>query len=323
MENYLFRFMILLLLGVNVFALDLMTLYRYEGINSVEKELENRLKDIDYWKEYFKDKNVDYGYYEFKKYILVAQKEQLEISMYEKIGNDYKLILRNNVIVGENPGDKYTEGDKRTPEGAYELVEKKVGLDSFYGPFALVTSYPNVFEQSLDKKGSGIWIHGMPYYTDREKFTKGCVALDNTELENLEKKLDLNKTILLISENTFKKATKEEMALIFTSIYKWKDAWKYSNIEEYLSFYSKDFKRANKTGFGLFSEQKRSIFAKNEQKTIRFSNIDISPYPNSFGKNMFKVLMDQEYMSPSVKFYGKKELFLEIENNQVKILSED
>ena len=225
MENYLFRFMILLLLGVNVFALDLMTLYRYEGINSVEKELENRLKDIDYWKEYFKDKNVDYGYYEFKKYILVAQKEQLEISMYEKIGNDYKLILRNNVIVGENPGDKYTEGDKRTPEGAYELVEKKVGLDSFYGPLALVTSYPNVFEQSLDKKGSGIWIHGMPYYTDREKFTKGCVALDNTELENLEKKLDLNKTILLISENTFKKATKEEMALIFTSIYKWKDAW--------------------------------------------------------------------------------------------------
>ena len=319
----MFRFMILLLLGVNVFALDLMTLYRYEGINSVEKELENRLKDIDYWKEYFKDKNVDYGYYEFKKYILVAQKEQLEMSMYEKIGNDYKLILRNNVIVGENPGDKYTEGDKRTPEGAYELVEKKVGLDSFYGPFALVTSYPNVFEQSLDKKGSGIWIHGMPYYTDREKFTKGCVALDNTELENLEKKLDLNKTILLISENTFKKATKEEMALIFTSIYKWKDAWKYSNIEEYLSFYSKDFKRANKTGFGLFSEQKRSIFAKNEQKTIRFSNIDISPYPNSFGKNMFKVLMDQEYMSPSVKFYGKKELFLEIENNQVKILSED
>ena len=323
MENYLFRFMILLLLGVNVFALDLMTLYRYEGINSVEKELENRLKDIDYWKEYFKDKNVDYGYYEFKKYILVAQKEQLEISMYEKIGNDYKLILRNNVIVGENPGDKYTEGDKRTPEGAYELVEKKVGLDSFYGPFALVTSYPNVFEQSLDKKGSGIWIHGMPYYTDREKFTKGCVALDNTELENLEKKLDLNKTILLISENTFKKATKEEMALIFTSIYKWKDAWKYSNIEEYLSFYSKDFKRADKTGFSLFSEQKRSIFAKNEQKTIRFSNIDISPYPNSFGKNMFKVLMDEEYLSPSVKFYGKKELFLEIENNQVKILSED
>ena len=87
--------MILLLLGVNVFALDLMTLYRYEGINSVEKELENRLKDIDYWKEYFKDKNVDYGYYEFKKYILVAQKEQLEINAYKLLNNRLNIIFWN------------------------------------------------------------------------------------------------------------------------------------------------------------------------------------------------------------------------------------
>lgn len=323
MEKCLFRFMIFLLLGVNVFAIDLVTLYRYEGISSVEKELENKLKDIAYWQDYLKDKNVDYGYYEFKKYILVAQKKQLEIAMYEKVENNYNLILKNNVIVGENSGDKYLEGDKRTPEGVYQLVEKKVGLDSFYGPFALVTSYPNVFDQSLDKNGSGIWIHGMPYNADREKFTKGCIALDNTELENLEKKIDLSKTVLLTAENTLKKATKDEMALILSSIYKWKDAWKNSNINEYLSYYSNDFKRADKTGFSLFSEQKKSIFAKNEQKSIRFSNIDISPYPNSLGKNMFKVSMDEEYLSPSVKFNGKKELFLEIANNELKILSED
>lgn len=319
----MFRFMIFLLLGVNVFAIDLVTLYRYEGISSVEKELENKLKDIAYWQDYLKDKNVDYGYYEFKKYILVAQKKQLEIAMYEKVENNYNLILKNNVIVGENSGDKYLEGDKRTPEGVYQLVEKKVGLDSFYGPFALVTSYPNVFDQSLDKNGSGIWIHGMPYNADREKFTKGCIALDNNELENLEKKIDLSKTVLLTAENTLKKATKDEMALILSSIYKWKDAWKNSNINEYLSYYSNDFKRADKTGFSLFSEQKKSIFAKNEQKSIRFSNIDISPYPNSLGKNMFKVSMDEEYLSPSVKFNGKKELFLEIANNELKILSED
>lgn len=323
MEKCLFRFMIFLLLGVNVFAIDLVTLYRYEGISSVEKELENKLKDIAYWQDYLKDKNVDYGYYEFKKYILVAQKKQLEIAMYEKVENNYNLILKNNVIVGENSGDKYLEGDKRTPEGVYQLVEKKVGLDSFYGPFALVTSYPNVFDQSLDKNGSGIWIHGMPYNADREKFTKGCIALDNNELENLEKKIDLSKTVLLTAENTLKKATKDEMALILSSIYKWKDAWKNSNINEYLSYYSNDFKRADKTGFSLFSEQKKSIFAKNEQKSIRFSNIDISPYPNSLGKNMFKVSMDEEYLSPSVKFNGKKELFLEIANNELKILSED
>ena len=319
----MFRFIIFLLLTLNMYAADLVTLYRYEGINSVEKEIENKLKDATYWQEYLKDKNVDFGYYEFKKYVLVTQKNQSEIAVYQKVDNDYKLVSKSSVIVGENKGDKYTEGDKKTPEGAYELVQKRVGLDSFYGPFALVTSYPNIFDQSLDKKGSGIWIHGMPLYSDRENFTKGCIALNNSELETLEKSIDLNKSVLLTYGNDFKKVTKDEIALVLSSIYKWKDAWKTSDIDGYLSFYSDNFKRSNKTDFTLFKEQKKSVFAKKEQKSIKFINIDLSPYPNSLGKNMFKVLMDEEYTSPSVKFNGKKELFLEIANNQVKILSED
>ena len=323
MGNILFKFVIFLLLTFSLYAKDLVNIYRYQGINVVEKELENSLKDLNYWKSYLENRNVDYGYYEYKKYILLAQKEQLEIALFEKIDDDYRLILRNSVIVGENQGDKLTEGDKKTPEGAYELVQKRVGLDSFYGPFALVTSYPNIFDQSLDKKGSGIWIHGMPLYSGRENFTKGCIALNNSELETLEKSIDLNKSILLTYGNDFKKVTKDEIALVLSSIYKWKDAWKTSDIDEYLSFYSNNFKRSNKTDFTLFKEQKKSVFAKKEQKSIKFINIDLSPYPNSLGKNMFKVLMDEEYISQSVKFSGKKELFLEIANNQVKILSED
>ena len=61
----------------------------------------------------------------------------------------------------------------------------------------MVTSYPNIFDQSLNKNGSGIWIHGMPYDSEREKFTKGCIALDNKDLETLEKNLDIQKTILI------------------------------------------------------------------------------------------------------------------------------
>lgn len=319
----MFKFVILLLITFNLYGKDLVDMYRFEGINSVEKELEKNLKDVEYWKNYLVNKNIDYGYYEFKKYILIAQKEQSEISLFEKSGNDYKLILRNNVIVGENQGDKFTEGDKRTPEGVYEFVEKKTQLDQFYGPLALVTSYPNIFDQSLDKNGSGIWIHGMPFNGERENFTKGCIALDNLDLKNLEKKLDLSKTILLTTQDEFKKATKDEIAFILSSIFKWKDAWKYSDIDNYLSFYSSDFKRTDKTGFNEFSDNKRRIFAKNETKTIKFSNIDISPYPNSLGKTIYKVLMDEEYLSPSVYFNGKKELFLELKNNNIKIIVED
>ena len=51
--------------------------------------------------------------------------------------------------------------------------------------------------------------------------------------------------------------------------------------------------------------------------------MDISPYPNSSKKKIYKAVMDEEYVSPSVKFVGKKELYFEIDNNKVKILSED
>ena len=319
----MFKYVILLFVVLNLFGKDYVNIYRFQGINEVEKEIEKSLTDINYWREYLVGKNIDYGYYEYKKYVLVAQKEQLEMSLFERVGNDYKLVVRNNVIVGENRGDKFLEGDKKTPEGAYELTEKKTQLDQFYGPFALVTTYPNVFDQSLDKNGSGIWIHGMPFNGGRENFTRGCIALDNNELENLERSLDITKTILLTSNNEFKKATKEDIAQILAMIFKWRDTWKYSNIDDYLSFYSTEFKKADKSDFAQFSEFKRRVFSFFLKKIINFTNIDISPYPNSLNKTMYKVLMDEEYLSPTVKFYGKKELFLEIVNNQVKILSED
>ena len=302
----MFKYVILLFVVLNLFGKDYVNIYRFQGINEVEKEIEKSLTDINYWREYLVGKNIDYGYYEYKKYVLVAQKEQLEMSLFERVGNDYKLVVRNNVIVGENRGDKFLEGDKKTPEGAYELTEKKTQLDQFYGPFALVTTYPNVFDQSLDKNGSGIWIHGMPFNGGRENFTRGCIALDNNELENLERSLDITKTILLTSNNEFKKATKEDIAQILAMIFKWRDTWKYSNIDDYLSFYSTEFKKADKSDFAQFSEFKRRVFAKDEKKIINFTNIDISPYPNSLNKTMYKVLMDEEYLSPTVKFYGKK-----------------
>ncbi|WP_410198549.1 L,D-transpeptidase family protein [Aliarcobacter butzleri] len=323
MEHKLVKLVVLVFLSLNLFAKDLVDVYRKDGIIAVEKELEKGLRDVDFWKKYLENKNTDYGFYETKEYVIVAEKENKKMTLFAKNGDDYEQISKDSMIVGEKAGDKFLEGDKKTPEGAFELVQKRTGLDQFYGPFALVTEYPNTFDKSLDKKGHGIWIHGMPFNGDREKFTQGCLALDNEKLETLAKNIDYKKTVLITSGDEFKKASKNDIALILSSIYKWKDAWKYSNIEEYLSFYSKDFKRADQSDFKKFETQKRQIFAKNESKTINLFNMDISPYPNSSKKKIYKAVMDEEYVSPSVKFVGKKELYFEIDNNKVKILSED
>lgn len=323
MEYKLGKIVILVFLSMSLFAKDYFHLYREQGIKAVEKELEKSLTDKNSWREYLEDKNIDFGYYETKKFVILAQKNEKEMSLYEKDAKGFNKLKTYSMIIGENSGDKLVEGDKKTPEGVYELTQRRTGLDQFYGPLALVTSYPNTFEKSLAKTGHGIWIHGMPLNGDRELFTQGCLAIGNNNLESLDKVIDYKNTILITTNKEFKKASKDDIALILSSIYKWRDTWKYSKTSEYLDFYSKDFKRSDRSDFNTFAAQKTRIFSKNESKTIKLFNIDIAPYPNSLNKNMYKVLMDEEYFSPTVTFIGKKELFIEVANNKVQILSED
>ena len=206
MEHKLLKLVIVVFLSVNLFSKDFLELYRTQCINAVEKELEKSLRDVNSWKKYLENKNVDYGFYETKEYVIVAQKNNKEMSVFAKNGDDFKKISKDNMIIGEKAGDKYLEGDKKTPEGSYDLVQKRTGLDQFYGPLALVTSYPNNFDQSLNKKGHGIWIHGMPLNGDRENYTQGCLALNNEKLKELEKNIDYKKTVLITSGDEFKKA---------------------------------------------------------------------------------------------------------------------
>jgi murein L,D-transpeptidase YafK len=301
---------------------DLVDIYRSKGLEAVKIELEKQLTKKEYWNNYLKDKNVDFGYYESKKYLLFTQKDAKEIALYKIGKNNYDLILRDSVIVGEKEGDKQSEGDLRTPTGAYELTKKLTSVDQFYGPLALVTNYPNTFDKTQNKNGHGIWIHGMPLNEEREEFTKGCIALDNPRLEELDESFDYTKSILLISDENIKKVSKEQMSLILASIYKWREAWRESDLEGYLNFYSENFKRHDGMDIKQFKDYKERIFSKKEDKKIEFKNINIVPYPNSLNKQMFKVLMDEDYKTKYYTFNGRKELYIELKDNKIKILAE-
>ena len=74
MEQKLLKLVIVVFLSVNLFSKDFLELYRTQGINAVEKELEKSLRDVNSWKKYLENKNVDYGFYETKEYVIVAQK---------------------------------------------------------------------------------------------------------------------------------------------------------------------------------------------------------------------------------------------------------
>ena len=317
MKNYL----ILLLLFTSLNA-DLVELYRTKGIQSVQQYLENQLTKKEYWNNYLKDKDVSYGYYETIKYILICQKDTNNLQVFEKDTNEFKKLFEHKVLVGKNMGDKKTEGDYKTPTGAYELTKKVQNLDPFYGPIAIVTSYPNLYDKIQKRNGHGIWIHGVPANEKRDPYTKGCIALQNQDITNLDQSIKLDKSILVISDKDLEHVSKDDISTLLSELFLWKKSWKQSDISNYINFYSNEFKRNNGMNLEQFKKYKKSIFSRKEKKKIILSKINIMPYPNNQNKKIFRIVMDENYKTVNYRFKGKKELFVELVNNKMKILTE-
>ncbi len=312
----------LIILNSFIFA-SIMDIYRSGGIEAVKKELDKTIQTQSYWLNYLKDNDLKFGYYESINSLLVCNKNDKHLTLYQKENRAFKKKFSSSVFIGKAKGDKQKEGDYKTPIGVYKLTQKLTKLDSFYGPLALVTSYPNLYDKVRKKSGSGIWIHGLPTDKKRDDFTKGCVALDNGKLELLNSKINYKKSIVLLSQKGLRATTLEEMSSIISQIYVWKDAWQKGNIKQYLSFYNKNFTLSNGMNFKKFKKRKTRIFKKTKDKDIKLTNINISPYANTKGKVLFKIVMDEDYKARYYKFKGTKELYIELKSNgKMSILTE-
>ena len=136
---------IALLLSQSLFSnTNYVDIYRQNGIKEVEKLLNQELKNKNYWQESLKNKNLSNGYYESLKYVLVCNKDLNNIKLFDAKAN--KQIYNSPVLTGEKKGDKQNEGDLKTPIGVYKLLKKLDNVDTFYGPFALTTNYPNNYD---------------------------------------------------------------------------------------------------------------------------------------------------------------------------------
>ncbi len=305
-----------------LFGKNIVDIYRNDGIQNVERYLEKKLKSQTFWLNSIKNRNTDFGYYENLEYLMVAVKSEKKIYIYKNSKEGLKLLKTQSVIVGK-AGDKLKEGDLKTPVGVYRLLRKFKPDDRFYGPFAYALSYPNTFDKLKGKSGHGIWIHGSPLDgTPRNSQSKGCIVLDNKKLKDLDKLINPKKTLLIIAEKSLNKVTKGEISTILVSLFKWRYAWKKSDIENYLDFYSDDFKRFDGKRKKAFARMKRIIFSRKEKKEILFKNINIAPYPGIKNKNIFRITFYEKYKARKYKFNGKKELYVELKDNQFKILSE-
>jgi len=316
------KILVFILISLSLYA-NILTTYRTQGIYNIEKQMDLELTDERYWSEYLKDKDTTFGYIESYSNILTCDKAKSTLSLYIKDSdNRYRLKKEYDAFTGKRKGDKAKEGDLKTPIGVYDLTKKIYKLDPFYGPLAFVTSYPNSYDKYRGKNGSGIWIHGLPAEAKREKYTKGCIAIDNSNIECLDRNIDIDNTLLIIDPKKVKKdISKDTLASILASLYSWRYAWLYGNIDKYLEFYESDFIRFDGMSFDRFKRYKTRIFKKIEKKTILFNNINIIPYPDS--SNIYQVTFQEFYKSDSFKFTGDKTLMIHIDDNSImKIFTE-
>lgn len=310
-----------------LYSKNYIDIYRHRGINAVKKLFDKELQSRTYWDSYLKDYNTTYGYFEDEKYIIIANKTSKRLKLFFADGKgNLKELFSKSIIAGKS-GEKKKEGDLITPLGTYKITMRFVPKDTYYGPVAFALSYPNTFDKLNDRDGYGIWIHGYPLdHEKRPSVTKGCMVLKNNQLLELNSTIDPKNSFVIIYEKNLKPVYRGTIANILSFIYKWKNAWQNNDIEKYLSFYSKGFKRYNGQDLSSFSAEKRRIFSevyrRNDKKNIIFKHISILPYPNLKNEPIYKVLFYEIYKTKHYNFKGNKKLYLRINNNKINIFIE-
>lgn len=260
---------------------DLVSEYRKNGLVNVKAALEKQLLTREYWDSVVANRDVRLGYFESVKYVFVASKEGENLALFEVKGENLVQLKSTAAIFGDNKGDKRIEGDLATPIGVYDLTQRLSNPDQYYGPLAFVTSYPNLLDRLGKKTGGGIWIHGLPLNGDRsDKNTRGCIALENPTLLQVDKAINHKEAVLITTNQRLPEVQKGAIAGILQALFVWRDAWINNDLELYLSFYSDRFVRFDGMKIDEFRDYKKRVFAKEEAKSIAFSNINIVPYPN-------------------------------------------
>ncbi|HEG0021904.1 TPA: murein L,D-transpeptidase [Campylobacter coli] len=307
-------------------ASDLVKIYLNQGLDAVGVAIEKELTNKDFWLDEIGDRNISLGYYDDDVAIVLTNKTDKILRVYSYSDGKIKQDFEQKAIITGLMGDKQVEGDLKTPVGFYGLGRKFNPGDPYYGPFAFATTYPNLLDKVQGKTGGGIWIHGYPLDGTRldEFKTRGCIALFNENLEEFAKVVQDKKVFAMTEEKEKVRAKKEDIAALLADLFAWKLAWTDSDINTYLNFYDeKQFKRFDKMKFEQFASMKKSIFSRKEDKKIKFSDINISPYPNVENETMYRISFYEDYYTKNYQFKGDKILYVKIDSKgKMKILAE-
>ncbi len=272
-------------------------------------------------------------------YALIADKTKRTLTLFKYYqSGKTKEEKTYSTMIGAKWGRKQRQGDLKTPEGFYWIVNRmeRSELPPIYGARAFILSYPNETDISEGRSGTGIWIHG--YEDDKKESTKGCLALDHNDLEDITGYIGIG-TPILISESVPSPAdsikkyftwpvllgkrdsiiaeSRKTESFASTFVERWRVAWESKDIETYASLYDPDFTQ-NGMAYSEWKEYKRAIFGRSTDISVNTSDIKLL---RTVGDTAF-IRFTQEYLSGEYRAVNGKMIKVVRSGNDWKIKEE-
>ena len=261
----------------------------------------------------------------FPTYGIIVEKWHHRLTVFQqKAENQYDIVKTYRAITGKDPGDKVHKGDLRTPEGIYFITGRlsDAQLPSKYGRLALTLDYPNIYDRRQRKSGSGIWIHATddPNRLLKPFDTEGCVAVSNEDVLDLSKYITPFETPVVITKE-MAGTVAEELArpreLALKMIEGWRNSWEKSDFENYMKFYSAQFKTLGRDVRQWEGFKKRLSEQRNTSIKVEISQPKILAF-----EDQLLAVFEQKYESSQHSDHGKKFLYLQWEGDQYRIIAE-
>lgn len=261
----------------------------------------------------------------FTHHILVAEKSTHQLHLFKNENGLPKKVKTFEVATGKRAGNKFLQGDHRTPEGIYRLTDflthqdliKRHGVEmgAIYGVGAFVMDYPNPIDILAGKTGGGIWVHSTNDETriDKGLDSRGCIVSTNKDLIELSQFIELQRSsVVVVQDLTYLKKDSwlKNRAEIEEVVEGWLTAWRNLDLPTYLSYYSPNpFYDPVRKNFEAFKAHKSAVFKQPTKPVIEARHLSVI----SSGTNNDDYLMVsfiQNYQSASLNDIGRKTLYM-------------
>jgi len=264
-------------------------------------------------------------------YLILVEKNTHKIYVVKYENGTKTMIGIFDCKTGKKPGDKRNQGDHKTPEGIFYLIEKmnrpqieqKVGKPNAYqyGETAFITDYPNVLDQLNDKDGGGIWLHGTdePFSETSSLDTRGCVVTTNETIKILSNYIELKRTPLIIVEDlnfVDKKAYLATRQEILNFMETWRISWEQKKIDDYIRCYAPIFEDRGRK-LASYKEYKSRIFNTYNINYVKIENLVVIRHSNGMIAQF-----NQDYSANNLSSVNMKMLYLVKENGSWEIAAE-